>query len=216
MQSLCLMSHPVHGVNCQFLSCPCGAAPMAVSVTGEVLPVLPVSVPDPKGAVILPCFSLLCWSGSLHSVNKLFIYFPHSSFNFFFPPASLDLCTEYVLWEYVLFQSPAALEGRSAGVHHLQCSENALGSPHGSWAFGSILQNVSAMVENLFLFLFLISAILTAVRIHCWFCHIYNLRTRNNISKLPHYLPGFCCFALKWQFLLLLLNSLPVLETRLN
>lgn len=71
MQSLCLMSHTVCETPVQFLSCPCGAAPVltpfCVCHRGGGC-CCSRCLPDSRGAAVLPCSSLLCWGGFLHSL----------------------------------------------------------------------------------------------------------------------------------------------------
>lgn len=100
------------------------------------------------------------------SVNKLFVYFPHSSFNFFFPlllstcvqsMRSKNMCSSKVLWLW------------KPGIQvciTLQCSENALGSPRGIISFFVPYCRMYLPWFKLF-FKKKNSAILTAVRIHC-------------------------------------------------
>lgn len=102
----------------------------AVSARGEVAACALKGSCNP--ALLLP--ALLGRVPAL-SVNKLFIYFPHSSFNFFFPlllstcvqsMCSKNMCSSKVLWLW------------KPGIQvciTLQCSENALGSPRGIISF---------------------------------------------------------------------------------
>lgn len=147
----------------------------AVSVRGEVAacPLFARLKGSCNPALLLPA---LLGRGPALSVNKLFIYFPHSSFNFFFFfPLLLSTCVQSMCSKNKCSSKVPPLWKPGIQVCiTLQCSENALGSPR--WdhdLFCSILQNVSAMVETVlfyYYFFFLISTILTAVRIHCWFC----------------------------------------------
>lgn len=167
MQSLCLMctcctwcKTPVES-----LSCRCGAAPMLTPIPmsqqclseGRWLLVLSCVFAWLKGscnpALLLPA---LLGRVTALSVNKLFIYFPHSSFNFFFP-LLLSTCVQSMCSENMC--SSKVLQLWKPGIQvciTLQCSEDALGSPRGIVSFFcSILQNVSAMIETGFLKKFL-------------------------------------------------------------
>lgn len=144
MQSLCLTctfctwcEAPV-----EFLSCGCGAAAMLTPV--------PVSQPCLSQGRWLLVLSAVWLKGSCNpalllpallgrvtalSVNKLFIYFPHSSFNFFFP-LLLSTCVRSM--RSINMCSSKVLQLWKPGIQvciSLQCSEDALGSPRGIMSF---------------------------------------------------------------------------------
>lgn len=153
-------------------------------------------------------------------VNKLLIYFTSVKLLIYFFSLLLSTCVQSMLSKNMC--SSNVLQLWKSGLQvciALLCSENAFTSSCRFLGFFVTYCRIYLLWLKLF---FLNECESNSCKnplvILWWFCHIYNLRTRNNISKikLPHYLPGFCCFALKWHFLLLLLSSLPVLKTTLN